>query len=1050
MTTVNAQIAANNRDGFDYGTSFNSNDSGDLWMGYYYTNQDALLAWQLPIDQGTIITSALLQVYVNDNSAGSSRAMVVQGNDTDNTSVWSSSYHGPQFVPTTASLAFDLFDGPSGGWWTIGDIVDILQEVLDRPGWSNNNYFGVRLKTNNTTNGDLAISSIEGDSDLAAKLVVTFSSGITITITAAGLTLAGQTVTPTPGTLPDIEVDINAAALMLSGQTLTPAVGVGIDVNPASLTLASQVITPSAGIPPDIEIEISSAAMTLAGQNILPVTGIDVPINAAALLLAGQFILPTAGIDIPVSPASLQLAGQNLTVTAGTPPDVEISLNPANLTLIGQNLTPAVGVSVDINPAAVTLAGQSILPEAGVEVVISPAAMTLAGQTITPTPGGYPISIEIVPAAMTLAGQVVTPTAGDAPVSVTISPATLLQTAQPFTPTVPGLDPVDVLINPAHTYVNGQPFTIEITGPGVLIGESNPQSLTVATTNTISQDAGHTHEIVASYDPGAASAILKSAPDGSLSLTNLYLSGDLQVNGGDITSSGNMAISPSGTLALNAPLNSSLIPSLTDTYSLGSEFKLWRNAWISEIQAVLLVENTTSAIGGRFLIPHGQGTLGDDVDDTQTQIDFGISMTAGDTVVMRGLSDAGLPKVEYITIGTVVSGTLYNVTRNVDGSGANAWPEGHVFIVYGAEGDGRIELDAQTAAPRISVIEQGAAYNLSTERVRIGELTGWKSGVSGYGIAIGDPAGDHFYYTPDDGIVIAADGSGMTNIDGGNIQADSITAAQINVSSLSALSADLGTVTAGSISGVSASFGGGDVTLNSDGIFIKPSYEGSWYANPKNRVNFRSSDTDWYGYITGMMDMGNNRSVEISSLTPDGTTKGARINVFTGYISFYGNTGVTGGDFSAGNNATVGKGLYVGSNATPDDNDIHYDGNLKSEKSAVTYDVYGINPQVYRITASGWWGTAKTTTNNGAIPISTWSIPSAATGIHLFIATTTGSAGNAAGFGSTSGANCVEAVKAVTNQYASGYGYIPVNNGNIYFTTNGNCTLYVSIHGYTI
>jgi hypothetical protein len=107
---------------------------------------------------------------------------------------------------------------------------------------------------------------------------------------------------------------------------------------------------------------------------------------------------------------------------------------------------------------------------------------------------------------------------------------------------------------------------------------------------------------------------------------------------------------------------------------------------------------------------------------------------------------------------------------------------------------------------------------------------------------IGNPAGDYMSW---DGttLVIAAAGSGIavggaaadvnahaTTISGGKITAASITATQIaattitasnmNVSTLSAIAANLGTVTAGSISGVTATFGGGSVTLDSNGVSI--------------------------------------------------------------------------------------------------------------------------------------------------------------------------------------------------------------------------------------
>lgn len=291
--------------------------------------------------------------------------------------------------------------------------------------------------------------------------------------------------------------------------------------------------------------------------------------------------------------------------------------------------------------------------------------------------------------------------------------------------------------------------------------------------------------LVSSSNPGEAPAIMATDENGGVTLAQLGV--------GAITSH--------------------LLPDATDTRDLGSSSRLWRKGWLSEMEAILFVENTATAIGGWFLIPHGQGTLGEDVNTSETQIQFDQTMTPGDFVLLRGIG-----QVEYMEIGSLVSGTIYNVTRDLDGSGANNWPQGHVFIVLGATGNGRIELDAQTGGPRISVIEQGAAYNAQAERVRLGDMAGWKAGASGYGFGFGDPSGNHVIYTPSDGLVIVGNGGQLTSINGGNIITGSIEVDKLDVATLSAITADLGTVTAGTITGVTINFGNGAGIMDTDGI----------------------------------------------------------------------------------------------------------------------------------------------------------------------------------------------------------------------------------------
>ena len=194
-------------------------------------------------------------------------------------------------------------------------------------------------------------------------------------------------------------------------------------------------------------------------------------------------------------------------------------------------------------------------------------------------------------------------------------------------------------------------------------------------------------------------------------------------------------------------IQSSFVPSLPDTYDIGTELRHWRKGWFSELDAVLFAEYTQSVIGGGLIVPHDQGTLAAEVDSTQTQIDFGKAMTLNDFVILRGQDASGNAKVEYLKVGSLVTGTTYNVSRNVDGSGSNTWAQGAVFAVYGNTGDGRIEISAQDGGPRISIVEQGAMYSAQTERVRFGDLSGLST-LSGYGFCVGDPtSSEYMYYT---------------------------------------------------------------------------------------------------------------------------------------------------------------------------------------------------------------------------------------------------------------------------------------------------------------
>lgn len=293
-------------------------------------------------------------------------------------------------------------------------------------------------------------------------------------------------------------------------------------------------------------------------------------------------------------------------------------------------------------------------------------------------------------------------------------------------------------------------------GAGITV---NADDVALTTPGALSQSSGnsssgsHTHAITSSNNPGAAAAILASTSAGLLTLA---------------------ALTVSGTITPGTGIAGSLIPTVTDTYDIGSATKLWRKGYLSEMDALLFSKNTVSVIGGWLMIAKNSGAIpvGQDVAAANTTIDFGQAMTLNQFVLFRA---AGA--VEYVQVGSLSSGTRYNVTRNLDGSGANDWPAGSVYVVLGVNGDGRIELNANST-PRISISKQGATYNAVTETVRIGDVNGLGgASVETYGFYAGDGT-NYIRYDPltSPNFAIVAGGGSITidtaaiNLSGGAAQ----------------------------------------------------------------------------------------------------------------------------------------------------------------------------------------------------------------------------------------------------------------------------------------
>jgi hypothetical protein len=259
-----------------------------------------------------------------------------------------------------------------------------------------------------------------------------------------------------------------------------------------------------------------------------------------------------------------------------------------------------------------------------------------------------------------------------------------------------------------------------------------------------------------------------------------YSTTNFKVSSNQLNTIQDIALSSSPTFAGLTAINGnsymqSIYPLLTDTYDLGSFTKMWSNAYISQIQAVVFAENTISAIGGYMMISKGQGTLPAIAAGTN-QIDFGQTMNVGDFVLVKAKAADGNYKTEYITVGSLVSGTTYNVTRDAANAHSTdpAWTDGTVYLILGQNNNGRLELNAYDT-PRLSVIKQGSSYNSQTELIRLGDLNGFLGyAAETYGIAIGEST-KYLKYDTMNGLRIAgsitiSDGSaGGWTIDAGKI-----------------------------------------------------------------------------------------------------------------------------------------------------------------------------------------------------------------------------------------------------------------------------------------
>ena len=165
MTTINKQISASTDDGTELNdTSLAGLTATSVNAGYNGTTAyDMALRWQsVNIPQATSITSAKLSVYVS-SEVGTLSANI-RGIDEDNTVTWATDNRPSQRTKTTATITAN-----EANWtdytvdsWAYIDITSVIQEIIDRGGWSANNALAVVIEdTGGTGSNYLAARSYD-------------------------------------------------------------------------------------------------------------------------------------------------------------------------------------------------------------------------------------------------------------------------------------------------------------------------------------------------------------------------------------------------------------------------------------------------------------------------------------------------------------------------------------------------------------------------------------------------------------------------------------------------------------------------------------------------------------------------------------------------------------------------------------------------------------------------------------------------------------------------------------------------------------------------
>jgi len=192
------------------------------------------------VPQGAVISSAYIKM-IKDGTDNHDFKMRVYGIDEDNTSTMSSDPTGR--TKTTAYVDWDI----SGGLvdeteYTSPDIKTIIQEIVDRVGWSSGNALGFIIDDNGSNDTVAYFYDYEGDANKAIQLIINY---IGSSFSPSASPSLSPSVSPSMSPSPGISFSPSVSPSVSLSPSFSPSTSPSISLSPSKSPSLSPSISPS-------------------------------------------------------------------------------------------------------------------------------------------------------------------------------------------------------------------------------------------------------------------------------------------------------------------------------------------------------------------------------------------------------------------------------------------------------------------------------------------------------------------------------------------------------------------------------------------------------------------------------------------------------------------------------------------------------------------------------------------------------------------------------------------------------------------------------------
>ena len=185
MTTLTLYIAATADDAGELGDTLlqlSGRDTDGIILGHRNGEGICDAAFRftnVTVPSGATIVSAHVEPFLKYLIAGN-LYFIQKGIAEDSTAAWSASDRPSMRAKTTASVSttYTASDYVDETYKVFPDITDIIQEIIDRPGWASGNALAIVMEDNGSA-GDASwqLQDVGRDATKPAKLVIEYTAG---------------------------------------------------------------------------------------------------------------------------------------------------------------------------------------------------------------------------------------------------------------------------------------------------------------------------------------------------------------------------------------------------------------------------------------------------------------------------------------------------------------------------------------------------------------------------------------------------------------------------------------------------------------------------------------------------------------------------------------------------------------------------------------------------------------------------------------------------------------------------------------------------------